>query len=132
MIKIAAGLGAVLLYVGWSSYSMHRLRGELEEEKRRIYKLADGFELLLSVSKNDCAFDADVLPRSRLLHLEEVSRSEAMVALPRGARLFLYSLDLDDRKKEDRKYRGDGILQHEPSIVTDERGRVLSLEWSKP
>ncbi|WP_257450544.1 hypothetical protein [Archangium lipolyticum] len=134
MTKVIAGLAAVLLYVGWSSYRIHQLSGDLEKEKTRFYKLADGFELLQSVSKNDCSFDVSALPKSRLLYVEEVKEPESLSALPRGARLFLYSLTLDDKKKEefDKKYRGEGLLRYEPSILVDKQGRVLSLEWSKP
>lgn len=134
MTKVITSLAAVLLYVGWSSYWIHQLKKDLEQEKTRLYKLADGFELLQSVNKNGCAFDVNALPKPRLLYVEEVTRPEALSALPRGARLFLYSLTLDDKKKEefDRKYRGESLLSHEPSIIVDRQGRVLSLDWSKP
>ncbi|WP_395851711.1 hypothetical protein [Cystobacter fuscus] len=133
MTKVIAGLAAVLLYVVWSSYRIHQLSGELEKEKTRFYKLADGFELLQSISRSDCSFDVSALPKSRLLYVEEVKEPEALSSLPQGARLFLYSLTLDDKKKEefDKKYQ-EGLLRYEPSILVDKQGRVLSLEWSKP
>ena len=134
MIKVIAGLAAMLLYVSWSSYRIHQLKGDLEQEKMRFYKLADGFEFLQSVNKNGCTFDVNALPKSRLLYVEEVTRPEALSALPRGSRLFLYSLTLDDKKKEefDREYRGESFLSYEPSIIVDRQGRVLSLDWGKP
>jgi len=134
MIKVVVGVAVGLLYVSWSAYRVHQLQGDLEKEKTRLYKLADGLELLQSVSKNDCSFSEQSLPKSRLLYVEEVKRPEALAALPRGSRLFLYSLSMDETKREeyDRKYRGESLLQYEPSVIVDKQGRVVSLEWSKP
>ena len=128
------GAIAVLLAAGGALFHIQRLNTALELERRRVYVLADALEVLQAVTRQGGVFEPGVLPASRLVYARDVTRPEALTDLPPGFKAFAYSLDLDEqtRREYDRKYRGDELLEYGPRIVVDKRGRVVSIDWSKP
>lgn len=129
-------LGAVagLLAAGGALFHIHQLNTALEAERKRVYALADALEVLQAANRKGGAFELSVLPGSRVIAAQEVTRPEALARYPPGSRLFVFYLHMDEQtqREYDRKYRGHELLEQGPSVVVNKEGRVVSIEWSKP
>ena len=125
-------LGAVaLLFAAGALLYIHRLRTLLEQERQRVYILADALEVLQSATRKGGVFEPDALPRSRVRYAKDVTQPGSLSEYPPGTRLYMYDLTLDaqTRREYDRKYRSPAVLDSGPSVLVDKQGRIFAIEW---
>jgi hypothetical protein len=125
-------LGAVaLLFAAGALLYIHRLRTLLEQERQRVYVLADALEVLQTATRKGGVFELDSLPRSRVITANDVTRPGSLGQYPPGTRLYMYDLTMDEqtRREYDRKYRTPALLDYGPSVLVDKQGRIFAIEW---
>ena len=142
MIKISKGRATLVLlsviaiiYLLWSQIALYKYRVALEEEKARVYNIADHLELWKEISiKYDGHFDVDKLGKSqRNIEITKINRRDGL-SIPDDEMLYVMYYDkLNDRRKNElNRFFSDLVLNNYFYVITDDDGKIKDMFWDKP
>lgn len=123
-------------YIGWSQYALSSYRSKLETEQKRVYNIADNFQLVRKMMTGmDGKLDPEKLNQYRRgMKISEITRPEALSILKPGEKLYTMTYPKPDNKDKKRldRYFSDLVLYNYYYIKTDSHGKIIELFWDKP
>jgi len=136
VIQISLAAVAVA-YVVWSQVALHGAKATLEEERRRVYNIADYAELWKEVSLRDGGrLDPEALGKDpRNIRIADTPpEGVASGLLAPGDRLYTLTYGRPDPARRSRldRYFSDLVLSNYFYVITNERGQIKDMFWDKP
>ena len=126
-----------VVYVVWSQVALHGAKEDLENERRRVYNIADYAELWKEVTLRDGGrLDREALGKDpRHIRIADTpAEGAASGVLAPGDRLYTLTYDPPDPARRSRldRYFSDLVLSNYFYVVTSERGQLKDMFWDKP